>query len=266
MIVLSLVVISVNSLMLSLLLSLGRLLTSTLNYNMTTESAKRPRRTVTNHRSSFVRTGLEAVEYDLSIPDIVTITIPPSSEWTSGPHWHEKHTEYLYVTQGKALVTLAGSTWVHSSSDGVIEVKPGQIHEWRRAPKQNDESEEDLVVKEYTDPADGQKEVFFRMLNSFLTEPEPQRLHAPVVIPESRLEKYTVPLQLFIIFQACDNWPVVLSTQGMLGWALSHFCLRIACILGGLILGLRPVYAEYVSSELRYRTLMGMTDQKDHSG
>lgn len=213
-------------------------------------------RTVTRGRTIFSRTGPEAVTYDLSQPNLAIITVPPTSKWTSQPHWHETHTEYLQIVQGKALVTLGTSTRGYEPRDGVIEVKRGQIHEWRRSD--HDPQSEDLVLKEWTDPADGQKEVFFRMLNSVLTEPEPARMHNAITIPllSTWLEGYVVPLQLLTVFAACDNCPVILNQQGVLGWVLTHLILGFATILGGFVLGLKPLYDEYISDELRARLSM----------
>lgn len=224
---------------------------------------ERPARTLTKHQSSFNRAGPEAVNYNLSVRNLVTITIPPSSKWTSGPHWHEKHSEYLQIVQGKAIVTLGKSTWIHSPSDGIIEVKRGQIHEWKRY--ENASEVEDLIVHEWTDPADGQKEVFFRMLNSFLMESEPQKLHHSLSAPSvvGWLEQYMIPLQLFVIFAACDNWPVILGQQGLLGWTLTHLVLGFATSFGRLFLGLQPQYNEYISSELRNRVLAGSSKMKE---
>src|SRR5436305_3725460 len=63
------------------------------------------------------------------------------------------------------LSCLGGEVKVYGTDDGVVVVEKFTMHEWRRA----DGEEEGLVVREWTEPSDGQKEVFFRMLNSFLT-------------------------------------------------------------------------------------------------
>jgi quercetin dioxygenase-like cupin family protein len=211
-----------------------------------------PTRTVTRDHTIFTRPGTSAVTYDLSTPNLTIITIPPSSAWTSGSHWHETHTEHLSIIRGTALVTLGKSTWIHTPSDGVIEIPRGQVHEWRRS---SDSDPEDLVVKEWTDPADGQKEVFFRMLNSFLTEPEPTKMHASVwpSFVEGWLERCVITMQLFAIFAACDNWPVMFGQEGAFGSILTHLVLGTMGVLGQWLIGLRPVYDEYVSPDLRGR-------------
>lgn len=213
--------------------------------------SQKPTRTATLNLTSFTRLSPSAATYDLSTPNATIITIPPSSNWTSGSHWHETHTEYLQIVQGAALVTLGKSTWIHTPSDGLIEVKCRQVHEWRRSPGSSDS--EVLVVKEWTDPADGQKEVFFRMLNSFLTEPEPMKMHDPVwpSFIESWIERQLITMQLFVIFAACDNWPVVFGQEGVLGSILTHLIIGVVATVGQLLLGLRPKYDEYVSKELQ---------------
>ena len=54
----------------------------------------------------FKRSGPEAVVYDLSKTNCVTITLAIGSKWTSQPHWHETHTEFLQILQGRAFVRL----------------------------------------------------------------------------------------------------------------------------------------------------------------
>lgn len=135
------------------------------------------KRTNTQNLTTFSRPPPGAVTYDLSQPHAVTVTVPPQSTWTSGPHWHERHTEYLQVVDGLARIMLNGKTGVYGPSDGVIEIPRFTIHEWQREAKgyaqPNSQDRKDLVVREWTLPADGQKEMFFRMLNSYFTEPQP---------------------------------------------------------------------------------------------
>lgn len=52
------------------------------------------------------------------------------------------------------------------AEDGIITVPVNARHEWRRV----ENGGEELVVREWTDPEDGEKEVFFRNLNSVLLE------------------------------------------------------------------------------------------------
>lgn len=222
------------------------------------------KRRQTTHIQRFDRPGPEEVTYDLSQPNCVTITLPVSSTWSSGPHWHETHTEYLQVLQGRAYVRLGDAAGEYSASDGVIEVPKYAVHEWHRASLATEDHSDDiddggeLVVREWTVPEDGQKEVFFRMLNSFLTEPRPSSLYdAPALVPrwilERWMEKWIVMLQLFCIFRSWDNWPVMIGDGGgLLGWMATHVVLGF-CSVAGWMLGLRGTYPEYVTEELRLR-------------
>jgi len=206
-------------------------------------------RTDTRSRSSFTRSG--SVTYDLpnpaSVSKIVTITLPPASTWTSGLHWHETHTEYLQIIQGSAEITLSNTTQIYTSSSGIITVPRYARHEWKRALSDGP----DLIVQEWTDPEDGLKEVFFRNLSSTIEDSTK---------PNKPVKEWWLTWQLFIIFWGLDNWPVLFSTHNLpflgrvlevlgLGrrfeWVVTHFVLRVAVVLGGL-LGLRSWYAEYM--------------------
>lgn len=106
-----------------------------------------PKRTHTAHQNVFTRPAPSAVTYDLSTPDQATIKLPPGSQWTSGPHWHDSHTEFLQVTAGHAELMLSDTTMpAVSAIDGVIIVPRGAIHEWRRSQTMG--LDEELVVKE----------------------------------------------------------------------------------------------------------------------
>jgi len=222
------------------------------------------RRTTTENRI-FQREGPKAVTYDLSTPDCVTITVPVSSRWTSEPHWHETHTEYLQVLQGRAYVRLGHVCREYGSDDGVVKVPRFTVHEWHRTARPQDQ--QDLIVREWTAPADGQKEVFFRVLNSFLTEPSPSSLfEVPLqsffALPpmpawvRGWMEDWIVVLQLFVVFRSWDNWPVLglMGDDGgwlwsWLSWLATHVVMGV-CSAVGHVLGLRGMYSEYVPEEL----------------
>jgi hypothetical protein len=59
-----------------------------------------------------------------------------------------------------------------------------------------DDEGEELVVREWMKPGDGQKEVFFRMLNSFLMEPRLEKIYRqlgfPLSLGEPWVEKWVV--------------------------------------------------------------------------
>ncbi|KEF53262.1 uncharacterized protein A1O9_10710 [Exophiala aquamarina CBS 119918] len=201
----------------------------------------------TTQLQSFERGGASAVTYDLSQPHRITITIPNNSTWTSGPHWHETHDEYLQILQGRASVRVGSQVRELGPENGIVEAPRYTVHEWRRAVKPNSET---LVVREWTAPEDGQKEGFFRMLNSFLTEPQAALLYqAPFAMPvwaERWIEGWIVPLQLFIVFQAWDNWPVLYGDDsGWISWTATHFTLWVSSWAGS-VLGLHGSYNQYI--------------------
>jgi len=213
----------------------------------------------------FKRSSPEAVVYDLSKAECVTITLPITSRWTSQPHWHENHTEFLQVLQGRAFVRLGYRAGVYGPEDGVIEVPKYTVHEWHRAG--GEEDLEDLIVRESTVPEDGQKEIFFRNLNSFLTEPQPSAMYqVPALVPRwvrYRIESWIIPLQLFCIFRTCDNWPLFVGDDsGLISWVVTHVVLEV-CSAIGLVLGLRGTYSEYVGTELLARERAITEDRVD---
>jgi len=198
----------------------------------------------------FDRPGPEAVTYDLSKGDCVTITVPVGSKWTSGPHWHETHTEFLQVLQGRAFIRLGLRAGVYGPEDGVIEVPKYTVHEWHRTEGKHDQ--DFLVVREWTVPSDGQKEMFFRMLNSCLTEAHPQlKYTTPAMTPRwmwSWIESWIVPLQLFCIFRSRDNWPVFVGDDsGWYSWCITHSVLGSASAIG-YVFGLQGEYKEYIDA------------------
>ncbi|TVY34723.1 hypothetical protein LSUB1_G005022 [Lachnellula subtilissima] len=163
---------------------------------------------------------------------ITTITLPPRSTWTSGLHWHETHTEFLRVISGHAWVSISGISQIVSTADGQLVVPKFARHEWRRAVKGDGDTfkeswhDEELVVEEWTDPFDGQKELFFRNLNSVILDTTRH--------PSWWMELW-LSLQLFVVFAELDNYPVFwpLSTEHeTLQYLVTHFVLGIARGLG----------------------------------
>ncbi|KAI6085870.1 hypothetical protein F4821DRAFT_143911 [Hypoxylon rubiginosum] len=203
---------------------------------------RRPRTRRTN-QDTFTRPSPAAVTYDLSERRHATIRVPPGSAWTSGPHWHVAHTEFLQVLSGTALVTLAGLDLRVEPGDDVVMVPRGVVHEWRRAdvdPWRLKDSEE-LVVREWTEPSDGAKEVFFRNLNGLiLDEAASNRSEGGSSWSGALLE-----LELWNLFWRADNYPVVLGLGG--GWigAAATRVLMGAAVALGWVLGRPGVYDEY---------------------
>ena len=157
--------------------------------------------TNTTHLSSFTRPGTCTFAFSPppSSPDSpqppTIVTLPPGSSLTTQLHFHLTHTEYLRVVSAAVLVTINGHSRILTAEDGVAEVPRGARHEWMRFDrsvgmlrgeqkgaqerwiKEKGEGfvkelrEKELVVEEWTDPADGEKEVFFRNLFSTFEEP-----------------------------------------------------------------------------------------------
>ena len=177
------------------------------------------------------------VEYAFTSNGTTVITIPPGSAWTSEPHWHLTHTEFLDIKSGTALVTLGSTTSSFTAASGRITVPRSVIHEWRRDPA--DDSV--LVVEESTDPNDGQKELFFRNLSMAILDTVSARLNDQLLfrlLPTSWL----ITIQLFVIFRAYDNYPVTVS--GPLGAWFTHVLLFLLDSTGrGL--GFKARYPEY---------------------
>ena len=173
-------------------------------------------------------------------------------------------------------MTLGSVTKEYTAQDGIIAVPKYAVHEWRRVPgskqeNNRDQDGDDLVVHEWTVPADGDKEAFFRMLNSFLTEEDPSRLYElpwpirgwPLV--GAWVEKWVVILQLFTIFWTWDNYPVFVrgGDSGWISWTVTHLILRIASWVARWV-GVYGSYPEYLEG-LRTgdRTPLGKDKDKD---
>lgn len=211
----------------------------------------------------------DAVVYNLTEPDHVTITLPIGSTWSSGLHWHETHTEYLRIVKGSVRVTLGDQEHTISAADATTEVRIDRNvwHEWRRADPDGDE---DVVVVERTDPEDGQKAVFFWNLNGVLLKA--QELACPPYMP-GRVHRVLldvwVTLNLFAIFRALDNVPVLVNApraflkRGFVfpGGSLGHVLLRAADrVMSHLVLflmswiawtfGIRPVRRDFTPEEV----------------
>ncbi|KXJ89033.1 hypothetical protein Micbo1qcDRAFT_206618 [Microdochium bolleyi] len=138
---------------------------------------------------------------------IMTTSIPPQSTFAVPPHWHEEYAEYFRVVQGYVLLRLGQRYTVVGPDDGDVEILPGVIHSFGRADAtavpgsgegklsraadkawadweakharvhggsgSNGQTRsgawtgQDVVMHEWTLPADGHKEVFFRNVLSW---------------------------------------------------------------------------------------------------
>jgi hypothetical protein len=215
---------------------------------------------------TVIERGLpSAVTYDLSTPGYVRITLPPSSTWSSGLHWHETHDEYLQVVKGSIRVRLGDERIILSAADGhqpEVKVPRFAWHEWQRAEPDG----EDVVVVERTDPDEGDKALFFWNLNgvilsapSLLRDPTTLISRSPAFLRGKLLDLY-ITLSLFVIFHSLDNFPVVIDVPSLvptgarfraLGAAdgiITHVLLSVSSALGWVI-GLKPVRREFTPSD-----------------
>ncbi|KAF5975874.1 hypothetical protein FCOIX_7411 [Fusarium coicis] len=203
------------------------------------------------------------VIYDMSTVGQVRITLPESSTWSSGLHWHEIHDEYLKVVKGTIRVRLGDSRQVISATNGnqpEIKVSRYTWHEWQRAAPEGEE----VVVIERTEPDDNDKAIFFWNLNGvILNSPKVLSDETPLVsrLP-SRLQGLLldiwIPLNLFVIFRSLDNIPVFLNAPDLsrvsdnrlrsllqnIDIVVSHIILLAASWIGWA-LGLQPIQRRY---------------------
>ncbi|KAH3919196.1 hypothetical protein HBH56_030000 [Parastagonospora nodorum] len=204
----------------------------------------------------ILRPGPSAVAYH--IPDTpptpshpipkTTISLPRHSHWTSGLHFHTAHTEYLHLLRGAIWLHLDGSDMMLSAAAGgemyigtgqrkpsgaglVIEVPKYARHEWRRAENyygvrrtigvryvKPADVDDEVVVEEWTNPADLGKPLFFWNLNGVIAGVvDDEVLSGAQRVVKKVLRSWWVELQLFVIFWELDNWPVFVGLGGVLG-------------------------------------------------
>jgi hypothetical protein len=252
------------------------------------------------HTEAFIRTGEEAVAYHIpnspSAPSLkTTISLPRYSNWSSGLHFHATHTEYLRLVKGAISVHLNGEQKIISAKAGgevssstghlvakglVVKVPKYARHEWKRAEAlfnlrsrnggaiaRPEDVDEEVVVEEWTDPADLGKPLFFWNLNGVITAPSDTTLSVPQRMVKLVLGGWWIPFQLFVIFWELDNWPVFLGLRGYMGpylgeapwvyryvegpaeYAISFIVLFVAKVLGWLV-GVRAVEKRRTPTEL----------------
>ncbi|RSM05229.1 hypothetical protein CEP52_006424 [Fusarium oligoseptatum] len=208
-----------------------------------------------------------AVTYDLSTSGQVKITLPESSTWSSGLHWHETHDEYLKVIKGTIRVQL-GSTiqYISATEEEQPEIKVARYvwHEWQRAAPNGE-----VVVIERTVPDDNEKAIFFWNLNGVILD-APRLLNDPSSLV-SRLPgrfrglalDFWITLNLFVTFNHLDNIPVFLNTPSFasrsngsiiswlrgLDWLVSHTVLLAASWVGWAI-GIQPVNRHFTPADV----------------
>lgn len=153
--------------------------------------------TRTTHLSTFAFPPPEASRLSFNEPFKTDITIPVSSTWTSGRHWHNEHVERWEVLSGAILITLNNNSFVVTGGSPAVTMPRKARHELMRwdcpgrtghqkaaqeafrtemlAKGQSRELEklgaQEVEAEESTTPADGEKEIFFRNLLSAVSEP-----------------------------------------------------------------------------------------------
>ncbi|KAI0521920.1 hypothetical protein F5B22DRAFT_594697 [Xylaria bambusicola] len=187
--------------------------------------------------SIITRQPPASVTYDLSHPAQTIITLPAGSTWSSGLHFHRSHDEYLVVHRGSVRVRLDSRVETVNVRPGdapiEIAVPRGVWHDWGRATTSHatsdcDLAQEDVVVIERTDPADGEKTVFFWNLNTVILQ------QTPWWFPARRMWDWWVTFRLFVIFAELDNVPVMLDVPALVAgtWLQGAICrlLGEACV------------------------------------
>ncbi|KAJ4319925.1 hypothetical protein N0V84_006108 [Fusarium piperis] len=211
-----------------------------------------------------------AVTYDLSATGQVKITLPESSTWSSGLHWHETHDEYLKVIKGTIRVQLGTTVqYISATENEQPEIKAARYvwHEWQRA-----EPDGEVVVIERTVPDDNEKAIFFWNLNGVILD-APRLLNDTSSII-SRLPSsfkgpaidFWITLNLFVIFRNLDNIPVFLNAPNSLNTSnstvlsllrgfdslVSHAVLLLAS-WGGWALGVQPIQSQFTPADVYER-------------
>ncbi|KAJ4371226.1 hypothetical protein N0V83_004443 [Neocucurbitaria cava] len=200
---------------------------------------------------AILRSGAQAVAYHIPVaptspanPNLKsTIALPRYSKWTSGLHFHTAHTEYLRLIKGSIFVELNGELKILSAkAGGEVSWSYGEVskkgleitidkyarHNWGRADEflnstlrrrivgayktiSPEDCLEEVIVEEWTDPADITKSLFFWNLNGVIAAAEYTPLSSGQSLVKFCLRGWWIPFQLFVIFWDLDNWPVFLE-------------------------------------------------------
>ena len=142
----------------------------------------------------------------------------------------------------------------YSPESTIVTVPKGARHEWSRA---DSAFGDDVIVVESTDPADGEKQVFFWCVNGTVLEGV-----ANIMGSSSNLGKvfydWLLWWRLCLVFRELDNWPVMLDT-GIWSKAVpgvrdiesrfTYVVLMMTTLLGGLC-GMRSVRKDFLPKEV----------------
>ena len=228
--------------------------------------------TRTTHLSSFATPPPGAATHAFKDPSKTHVSVPAGSSWTSGRHWHDNHVEHFKVLSGAILITVNNSSSILTRTSPALTIPCKARHEvmrwdcsgrkdhqkaaqeaFRKEMSANGQSKElekltaqEVEAEEWTAPADGEKEVFFRNLFSAASEPR-----------SGPLGRILIFVHIVIIYQALDAKMVILDmgAEGGNGWRgmVEEILWWIVMVMAGLIgsvLGLKPVNEAYTPGGL----------------
>lgn len=182
--------------------------------------------------------GIFEFDSDPSRPEITRITLPEKSTFSAGSHWHEQHTEYFKVIQGRISIKHDGVVKVITPDDGPQRVDRFVVHDFCRADKYLPDEEKDtgdVIAEEWTDPEDGIKELFFRNVFSTLQD------------AEKYWGRWTY-MQLLTVLTASDEFIDIVP--GRFSYVATHI-LYSGVQLVAPLMGFRSWREEYTPASLR---------------
>lgn len=203
-------------------------------------------KSITNTQNTFVRDDSTESTVSKAIFHLVDqkdrkgttqITLPTKSVYSPGLHWHETHTEFFRVIQGRVIIVRNGIEIEVGPDDGQVRIDKFVVHNFWRADRDRPDDQkdsEDVVTEEWTDPADGLKHVFFR--NIFST------------IDDQQYWGRWLSIQALFVASHNDEFVEVIS--GRLSHTATH-ALYLLVNLAGLVLDLKSWYPEYTPEDLR---------------
>ncbi|KAI9150400.1 hypothetical protein HJFPF1_10166 [Paramyrothecium foliicola] len=208
-----------------------------------------PRTNLANKSDLLIDEGGVLIPGTRDADHSVILVFRQGANASTGLHWHEEKTEYLQVLQGHALVTVGDRTGVFGPDDGTITVPRFTLHQFSRAdntPEGAASKDVELRVKEWTDPPDFAKEIFFRNMLGVIIDRQ-----------TGIWGNLKALLSIFVIMNEHDNYPVFANGPSFLGPAAQSFIRRkfTYATLGvisfiGRSLGFKGTYDEYTSEAI----------------
>ncbi|KAG9028523.1 hypothetical protein FRB95_006384 [Tulasnella sp. JGI-2019a] len=153
--------------------------------------------------------------------------------------------EFHKVLSGRALITLDGITREYTPQDDEIVIRPFVKHLIRRADAFRPEGElgdrEDLVLRERTEPADREKEVFFRNGISALIDANggPGQMGPRLFV------------QGLAMFSETDMYPVVTENGPTWFGRYATYAMILLGVILAKVFGIKGIYDEYTPGELK---------------